>query len=107
MKIYLCVSFVVLKCIGLEIVHMLIRKWGWWLTGKGAHMSTTYTCSDRQKILLGETLGCALIDTDCTKTVCGEIWFESFLDSLSCEKVKKLILRSLILFINFIIIIIM
>ena len=63
-------------------------------------MLTAYTKSDRLDILLGETLGCVLLDTGCTKTVCGQIWFECFLDSFSCEKDRKLRLRNLTLFIN-------
>ena len=33
--------------------------------------------------LLGETLGCAVLDSACSTTVCGKIWLECYLDSLT------------------------
>ena len=33
--------------------------------------------------LLGETIGYAVIDCGCSRTVCGKVWLESFLDTLS------------------------
>ena len=38
---------------------------------------------------MGETLGCAVLDSGCTSTVCGRIWFESYLDTLSRNDIKQ------------------
>ena len=38
--------------------------------------------------LLGETFGCAILDTGCSKSVCSEIWLEEYIQTLE-EKVKE------------------
>ena len=38
--------------------------------------------------LLGETIGCAIVDSGCTKTVCGDLWLNTYLDTLS-QKDRK------------------
>ena len=38
---------------------------------------------DQRDSLLGETLGFAVVDSGCTKTVCGDLWLNTYLDSLS------------------------
>ena len=43
--------------------------------------------SERDK-LLGETIGCAIVDSGCTKTVCGDLWLNVYLESLSREDRK-------------------
>ena len=35
--------------------------------------------------LIGETLSMAVIDSGCTKTVCGQVWLDCYLQSLSNE----------------------
>lgn len=42
------------------------------------------------EILMTESYGCAVIDTACTKTVCGKKWFEQYVDRLQ-EDQKKVI----------------
>ena len=46
---------------------------------------TLYTDSDSEQLclLVGETLGYAVVDTGCPYTVSGEIWFNSYINSLS------------------------
>ena len=41
--------------------------------------------------LLGETIGFAIIDSGCTKTVCGDQWLNLYLESLSREDRKSVI----------------
>lgn len=43
------------------------------------------------EIFLTESLGSAIIDTACTRTVCGEKWLESYVNDLSQEQVYKLL----------------
>lgn len=38
--------------------------------------------------LLGETIGYAVLDSGCTRTVCGDIWLNTYLDTLSIEERK-------------------
>ena len=45
------------------------------------------------KGLLRETLGCAVIDSGCSKTVAGEKWLEQYKDSLSKECRKEIKMR--------------
>ena len=40
--------------------------------------------------LLGTTIGSAIVDSGCTKTVCGDVWLNTYLDSLS-QKDRKLV----------------
>lgn len=39
-------------------------------------------------IFLTESVGCALIDTACTKTVCGQRWFADYINILNTNKIK-------------------
>ena len=45
---------------------------------------TLFTKSKKSEneIFLTESMGCAIIDTACTRTVCGKTWFEDFVNSL-------------------------
>ena len=43
---------------------------------------------DEQERLFGETIGCAIVDSGCTTTVCGDLWLYTYLDSLS-QKDRK------------------
>ena len=38
---------------------------------------------DKQEIFVAEASKSAVIDTACTKTIAGEIWFENYIDSLA------------------------
>lgn len=40
-----------------------------------------------------EALNCAVLDTACTSTVCGKRWFDVYLDSLSAEERRKVVVR--------------
>ena len=42
---------------------------------------------------LGETLILAVLDSGCTKTVCGEEWLKCYVDSLSEEKKQQKVLN--------------
>ena len=33
--------------------------------------------------LFGETVGCAIVDSGCSRTVCGELWLNNYLGTLS------------------------
>ena len=44
---------------------------------------------DKLDVLLRETMGYALLDTGCSKTVCGKMWLDWFLDTLSDEERNK------------------
>ena len=43
------------------------------------------------EILMTESFGCAVIDTACTRTVCGRKWLVNFLDNLSNKDRKKIV----------------
>ena len=47
--------------------------------------------ADQTKVvgLVKESLGCALLDSGCTKNVCGELWLEEFLSDLNEDDLKK------------------
>ena len=38
--------------------------------------------------LLGETLSCGIIDSGCSKSVCGDVWLKCYLDTLSDSDIK-------------------
>ena len=38
---------------------------------------------------MAETINCAILDSACTSTVCGNAWLTCYLDSLDCENRKK------------------
>ena len=42
------------------------------------------------EIFMTESLGSAIIDTACTRTVCGEKWLESYIDDLTQDQVNRL-----------------
>ena len=39
--------------------------------------------------LVGETLNCALLDSRCTKNICGESWFNNYIATLTEEDLAK------------------
>ena len=49
-----------------------------------------YLSSDNTKGFVGETINTAILDSGCTKTVCGAVWLDCYLNSLSTED-KKLV----------------
>lgn len=51
--------------------------------------------SDNYQEVLNETLTCAILDTGCSRTVCGQLWFEDYVAKLSdIDKVKILYEKS-------------
>ena len=47
--------------------------------------------SDTMKHFVGETLGAAVLDSGCTKNVCGETWLQCYLESLNEENKAKVV----------------
>ena len=43
--------------------------------------------------LLEETIGCMVVDSGCIHTVCGKVWLESYIDSLSCKDRKSILVK--------------
>ena len=57
-------------------------------------VNITLLTNDRMsdsEIFMTESLGSAIIDTACTRTVCGEKWLECYVNGLSQEQTNKLI----------------
>jgi transposase InsO family protein len=48
------------------------------------------TSGDELDGLIGETIGMAVVDSGCSKTVAGKQWFELFKDTMEEEELKKL-----------------
>ena len=46
--------------------------------------------SDTMKCFVGETLGMAVLDSGCTKNVCGEGWLNCYLDTLTSDQLKNI-----------------
>ena len=46
--------------------------------------------SNTMKAFVGESLNTAILDSGCTKNVCGSVWLDCYIDSLS-EEEKELI----------------
>ena len=57
---------------------------------------TLFNSEDQTKMtaLIRESLGCALLDSGCTKTVCGKLWLEEYLSDLGGEDLAKVKYRS-------------
>ena len=49
--------------------------------------------NDSLKWFLGETIGCAVVDSGCSKTVAGSQWVKCFVDSLDESEVKTIITK--------------
>ena len=45
---------------------------------------------DSTETLVSETFNMALLDSGCTKTVCGETWLQHYLHSLSFDEYKQI-----------------
>ena len=50
--------------------------------------------------LIGETLSMTVLDSGCTKTVCGETWLNCYLKTLSDEDKNFYILKTVTVFSN-------
>ena len=48
----------------------------------------------KMDFLLGETIGKVLLDSGCSKTVCGEPWLNSFLDTLTAAEREKIVFEN-------------
>ena len=44
---------------------------------------------ESMEVLISETFSMALLNSSCTKTVCGEAWLQHFLQSLSYGEYKR------------------
>ena len=56
------------------------------------HATEDKTCStDTMTRFTGENFGLAVLDTGCNVTVCGKVWLQSYLDSLSMEDQNKVV----------------
>ena len=44
--------------------------------------------------LLEETIGCMVVDSGCINTVCGDVWLDSYLESLSCKDKKSVAMEN-------------
>ena len=40
-------------------------------------------------VVNSETLGCGILDSGCSKTVCGVDWIETYLDTLDEEELRE------------------
>jgi hypothetical protein len=53
--------------------------------------SITLFTSSVNEILVAESMGAAIIDTACTRTVCGESWLRQYLDGLTTEQKQQVV----------------
>ena len=44
--------------------------------------------------MLRETLGCGVVDSGCITTVCGDIWYKSYVETLSENDRRRIISKS-------------
>ena len=51
--------------------------------------ATNISSALEEVCLVAETVNCAILDSACTSTVCGEGWLRCYLDSLDCESRRK------------------
>ena len=56
--------------------------------------SDTLVCATKENfhvddVVNRETFGCGLLDSGCTKTVCGDEWLETYLDTLGVDEIKE------------------
>ena len=61
---------------GDEVVHITL-------------MTEKLESDDKINKLLGETIGCMILDLGCSKTVCGKKWLELYLDTLDEKQLNK------------------
>ena len=54
-------------------------------------MASDNVSEDKINILFGETIGAMILDLGCSKTVCGIKWFDTFLETLTDSKKKKIV----------------
>ena len=54
---------------------------------------TLYEKSERMQQFVGETLGCAVVDSGCSKTVAGKEWVDCYLDLLNVDDKQKVTQR--------------
>ena len=52
-------------------------------------MTEQLESDDKIDKLLGETIGCMILDLGCSKTVCGKKWLELYLDTLDERQLNK------------------
>ena len=49
-------------------------------------MATETNFDDKACVLMGETIGSIVLDSGCSKTVCGSEWLDSFMDTLTTKE---------------------
>ena len=88
-----CVLFLNQECIGLKSVHIHENL------NKNDYekieiiqitlMAENCQSNDKFNILMSESIGCVLLDSGCSKTVCGENWLLCFIEAMD-EQDKKI-----------------
>ena len=53
------------------------------------HVSIIASDQYRNTVLTHEAVGCGILDSGCSKSVCGADWLEAYLDSLNEEEIKE------------------
>ena len=56
----------------------------------GLFQKSTPTTADEMVCLLTETVNKAVIDSGCTKTCCGQKWYDSYMQSLTADELKSI-----------------
>ena len=54
-------------------------------------MASEENLDNKINTLMGESIGSIILDSGCSKTVCGEEWFASFVDTLSSDERQSII----------------
>ena len=49
---------------------------------------------EKEVSLLGQTVGCTVLDSGCSRSVCGYVWYQCFLETLTEEAKKKIKTKS-------------
>ena len=62
---------------------------------QSSHVKITLSTQDRHncytETFVGETLNCAILDSGCTKNVCGKAWLDSYLNNLTEKYAQKVV----------------
>ena len=65
---------------------------------QSTHVKITLFTQDTHKCYIekfvGETLNCAVLDSGCTKNVCGKTWLDSYLNTLTGKNAQKVVEES-------------
>ena len=65
---------------------------------QSSHVKITLFTQDIHKCytekFIGETLNCAVLDSECTENACGKTWLDSYLNTLSEKDAQKVVEES-------------